>query len=169
MSITTTWSTVDTEAGAFSAIVDEEGIVLASGWTSRLEDLLKLTPEVAASGAPTPRNVPDLGAVTRAVVDYHRGDPQAVDDIPVRQSSGEFIEHTWDVLRKVPAGAPVSYTELATLSGRPRAARAAATACARNAVALFVPCHRVVRGDGSLGGFRWGVPVKQWLLTHESR
>ena len=64
--------------------------------------------------------------------------------------------------------APVTYTEFAALAGRPAAVRAAAQACARNAAALFVPCHRVLRTDGSLGGFRWGLPVKRWLLDHES-
>jgi len=85
--------------------------------------------------------------------------------VPVRQRSGAFLEHAWDVLRTMPAGAPVSYTEYAAKSGRPAAVRAAASACARNATALFVPCHRVLRNDGSLGGFRWGLPVKRWLLV----
>jgi methylated-DNA-[protein]-cysteine S-methyltransferase len=72
------------------------------------------------------------------------------------------------VLRTVPAGGPISYSEFAVWSGRPSAIRAAAQACGRNSAALFVPCHRVLRNDGSLGGFRWGLPVKQWLLTFES-
>ena len=88
--------------------------------------------------------------------------------MPVRQRSGAFLEHAWDVLRAVPAGAPVTYTEYAAKSGNPTAVRAAASACARNAAALFVPCHRVLRTDGTLGGFRWGLPVKRALLDHES-
>jgi methylated-DNA-[protein]-cysteine S-methyltransferase len=87
----------------------------------------------------------------------------------VRQRSGEFIERAWAVLRSIPAGAPISYTEYAAKAGRPDAVRAAAAACARNAAALFVPCHRVRRGDGTLGGFRWGLPVKRWLVDHERR
>jgi methylated-DNA-[protein]-cysteine S-methyltransferase len=63
----------------------------------------------------------------------------------------------------------VTYTEFARLAGRPSAVRAAAMACARNAVALFVPCHRVLRLDGGYGGYRWGVPVKQLLLDHEAQ
>jgi methylated-DNA-[protein]-cysteine S-methyltransferase len=62
----------------------------------------------------------------------------------------------------------VTYSQLAELSGRPDAIRAAAAACARNAAALFVPCHRVRRVDGSLGGYRWGLTVKRWLLDYES-
>ncbi|MDN5746930.1 MAG: tryptophan 2,3-dioxygenase family protein, partial [Pseudonocardia sp.] len=80
----------------------------------------------------------------------------------------EQLNNAWDVLRTVPAGAPVTYTEYAAKSGRPAAVRAAASACARNAAALFVPCHRVLRSDGTLGGFRWGVDVKRKLLAHES-
>jgi methylated-DNA-[protein]-cysteine S-methyltransferase len=62
----------------------------------------------------------------------------------------------------------VTYTEYAAKAGRPAAVRAAASACARNAVALFVPCHRVLGTDGTMRGFRWGVTVKQQLLEHES-
>jgi len=72
------------------------------------------------------------------------------------------------VLRSVAPGEPVTYTELAAMAGRPDAARAAASACARNACGLFVPCHRVVRTGGGLGGYRYGLGVKQWLLDHES-
>jgi methylated-DNA-[protein]-cysteine S-methyltransferase len=102
------------------------------------------------------------------VLAYHKGDLDAPSPIPVRQRSGAFLEHAWEVLRTVPAGVAVSYTEYAAKAGRPAAVRAAASACARNAAALFVPCHRVLRNDGSLGGFRWGLPVKRWLLDHET-
>ncbi|MEU5847860.1 methylated-DNA--[protein]-cysteine S-methyltransferase [Saccharopolyspora shandongensis] len=160
------WSTEDTPVGPFTAVVDADGAVLASGWTARLDELVPLVSRELLSGPP--REVADLGAVTRAIRDYHAGDLRAVDAIPVRQRSGEFLEHAWQVLRKVPAGEPVSYAELAALAGRPQAFRAAAAACARNAAALFVPCHRVLRSDGSLGGFRWGLPAKRWLLDHET-
>jgi methylated-DNA-[protein]-cysteine S-methyltransferase len=71
-------------------------------------------------------------------------------------------------MREIKPGAPVTYSEFARLAGRPAAIRAAAAACARNPVALFTPCHRVLRLDGSLGGYRWGLPVKQLLLEHEA-
>ncbi|HEX5857505.1 MAG TPA: MGMT family protein, partial [Microbacterium sp.] len=64
---------------------------------------------------------------------------------------------------------PLSYTAFAAELGSPRAVRAAASICARNAPALFVPCHRVLRGDGSLGGFAWGTDVKRALLDREAR
>jgi methylated-DNA-[protein]-cysteine S-methyltransferase len=72
------------------------------------------------------------------------------------------------VLRTVPAGQPDTYATFAVRCGRPSAVRAAAGACARNAAALFVPCHRVLRLDGSLGGFRWGLAVKRQLIELES-
>lgn len=158
-------STVQTPVGAFTAVVSEDDAVLASGWTASVD---KLLPQIAPPLRPSDiYQRTDLGPVTKAVIAYHEGDLPAVDTIAVRQQSGEFMQHAWRLLRTVPAGKPISYTEYATLAGRPAAVRAAATACARNAAALFVPCHRVLRSDGSLGGFRWGLDVKRWLLAHE--
>ncbi|MGI9001513.1 MAG: methylated-DNA--[protein]-cysteine S-methyltransferase [Pseudonocardia sp.] len=162
---TATWSTLDTPVGPFTAVVDADGAVLASGWTAELDDLLS---QVHHGLRPAELVAGDLGPVAEAITRYHAGELSAVDAVPVRQRSGEFLEHAWDVLRTVPAGAPVTYTEYAAKAGRPAAVRAAAAACARNAAALFVPCHRVLRSDGSLGGFRWGVEAKRWLLAHES-
>ncbi|BDH56168.1 methylated-DNA--[protein]-cysteine S-methyltransferase [Tsukamurella sp. PLM1] len=159
-------ATVTTPIGPFTAVVDTDGAVLASGWTA---DLGALLPVIHASLRPRtvePRT--ELGAVTAAVTAFHAGDPAAIDDVPVRQRSGGFVEHAWDVLRTVEPGRPLTYTQYAALSGRPAAVRAAAMACARNAAALFVPCHRILRTDGSLGGFRWGLDVKEWLLAHEA-
>ncbi|MGA9873357.1 MAG: methylated-DNA--[protein]-cysteine S-methyltransferase [Rhodococcus sp. (in: high G+C Gram-positive bacteria)] len=163
---TATFATTDTPIGPFAAIVDGYGSVLASGWTPAVHDL---APLIHPSLRPVDiRIAADLGPVTRAVDAYHRGDLGAIDDIPVAQQSGEFLVHAWKILRDVPAGAPVTYSEFASLAGRPAAIRGAASACARNAAALFVPCHRVVRIGGALGGFRWGLPTKTWLLAHEA-
>lgn len=161
-----TTATLDTPVGPFTAVLDADGAVLASGWTASVDALLPLVHPTLRPASVTSRL--DLGEVTASIAAYHRGELAAIDDVPVRQRSGEFLGHAWDVLRAVPAGAPVSYTELAAKSGRPDAVRAAASACARNAAALFVPCHRALRRDGSLGGFRWGPGTKRWLLDHES-
>ncbi|MBS4101721.1 methylated-DNA--[protein]-cysteine S-methyltransferase [Tsukamurella paurometabola] len=164
--MTAQYATLDTPAGPFTAVIDADGAVLASGWTA---DPGALLPVIHAALRPTAlAERRDLGAVTRAVADFHAGDVAAIDGIAVRQRSGAFVEHAWEVLRTVEPGKPVTYTEYADLSGRPDAVRAAAMACARNAAALFVPCHRVLRLDGSLGGFRWGLAVKEWLLAHEA-
>lgn len=162
---TATWSTYETPIGPFTAVVDADGAVLASGWTAELAELL---PQVHPTLRPAELVQGDLGTVGEAIVRYHDGDLGAIDAVPVRQRSGAFLEHAWDVLRSVPAGAPVTYTEYAAKAGRPAAVRAAASACARNAAALFVPCHRVLRTDGTMGGFRWGVQVKSALLKHEA-
>lgn len=159
-------STIDTPISPFTAIVAADGAVLASGWTASSDDLL---PQVSPSLRPTTLTTRrDLGAVTKAVRAYHAGELDAITDIPVRQRSGEFMQQAWDALRTVPAGKPISYADYALLAGRPTAVRAAASACARNAAALFVPCHRVIRTGGATGNFRWGADVKRWLLTHEA-
>ena len=163
---TATWATTDTPFGPFTAVVDSDGAVLAAGWTASLDELM---PQVHPTIRPAELVPGDLGTVGEAIAGYHGGDLSAVDAVPVRQRSGAFLEHAWEVLRTIPAGAPVTYTEYAAKAGRPAAVRAAASACARNAAALFVPCHRVLRSDGTLGGFRWGVTVKRQLLQHEAR
>jgi len=159
-------TTIATPVGPFSIVVDADGAVIASGWTTDPADLLGL---VAAGLRPTELRIKaDLGPAAAAVRRYFDGDLTAIDDTPVVQRSGPFIEQAWKVLRTVAPGEPVTYTELAAMALRPDAARAAASACARNACALFVPCHRVVRTGGGLGGFRYGLGVKQGLLDHEA-
>jgi len=77
------------------------------------------------------------------------------------------MQDAWIASRTVSAGTTTSYTGLAALAGRPNAVRAAGSACAKNLVAPFVPCHRILRTDGSLGGYYYGLPVKAALLAHE--
>jgi methylated-DNA-[protein]-cysteine S-methyltransferase len=157
-------TTLDTPVGPLT-IVARGDAVLAAGFTADAGELLPLVPEELRTGADA-----DLGPIEKAARAYFDGDLTAIDAVPVRQrTGGEFVGHAWDVLRTVPAGEPVSYAEYARRSGRPAAVRAAARACARNAVALFVPCHRVVRTGGDVGGYRWGIHVKQWLLAHEGQ
>lgn len=88
-------------------------------------------------------------------------------DLPLDLVGTAFQKRVWDALMKIPAGQTRSYAELADALGSPRAARAVARACASNRVAVLVPCHRIIRGDGSLGGYRWGLPMKEVLLQRE--
>lgn len=158
-------TTIPTRLGPFTIIATRDAVT-AAGWT---DDADALVPVMARSLRPstlTPRR--DLGAFSAAARAYHEGDVTAIDDIPVHQTSGPFLEHAWDVLRTVPAGAPITYAAFAERCGHPTAIRAAAAACGRNAIALFVPCHRVLRTGGALGGFRWGLSVKCRLLDHEA-
>lgn len=78
-----------------------------------------------------------------------------------------FQQRVWEALMRIPRGQTLSYAQLAQTLGRPGAARAVARACAQNRLAVIVPCHRIIRGDGSLGGYRWGLPLKDALLQRE--
>ena len=161
------YATHATPAGPFTVLADGDGVVHAGGWTTDPEALLAL---VAAPLRPAAlRGRREVGAASRALEAYLAGDLAAVDAVPVRQASGPLVERGWAVLRELAPGAPVTYADLAERCGRPGAARAAAAACGRNAVALYVPCHRVVRTGGALGGYRWGLDVKRALLAHEAR
>lgn len=158
-------TTISTPAGPLSILVGPDVAVRAAGFTRDPDALLAL---VHPRLRDTVRARPDLGPVTAAALAYFDGDLAAIDEVPVEQhTDGPFLRHAWAALRDVKPGEPVTYTEFAGLAGRPRAVRAAAAACARNAAALFVPCHRVLRTDGGLGGYRWGLGVKRWLLDHE--
>jgi len=90
-------------------------------------------------------------------------------DLPLDVRGTAFQRRVWQALRKIPAGRTVSYAELAKRIGSPRAVRAVAGACAANPLAVAIPCHRVVRNDGSLSGYRWGVERKQALLEREAK
>lgn len=158
--------TIDTPDGPFTVITADDGAVLASGWTADAHDLMAQIPK-SLRPSHTPTVIPD--PVAAAVLAYYSGDVAIIDTVVVRQQSTEFRSRAWLALRSIPAGAPCSYTEFAMLIGNPTAVRAAAGACANNTAALFIPCHRVLRSDGSLGGFGWGLDVKRSLLEHERR
>jgi len=90
-------------------------------------------------------------------------------DLPLDVRGTVFQQRVWQALRTVPAGTTVTYGELAKRIGAPRSARAVARACAANTLAVAIPCHRVVRADGGLSGYRWGVERKRELLRRETR
>lgn len=90
-------------------------------------------------------------------------------DLPLDVRGTAFQQRVWQALRKIPAGKTVSYAEIATRIGAPQAVRAVAGACAANMHAVAIPCHRVIKRDGALSGYRWGVARKQALLARESR
>jgi len=156
--------TMSTPDGPFT-IIARDGAVLASGWTAVPGELTGQIHPALLPGGYEP--VSGLGRISDAVEEFYAGSPRAAMEVPVLQKSGPFRSHAWDMLRTVAAGHPVTYTEYAELAGNARAVRAAASACAFNAAALFVPCHRVIRTDGSLGGFRWGLAIKESLLDRE--
>ncbi|MGO2747404.1 methylated-DNA--[protein]-cysteine S-methyltransferase [Microbacterium sp.] len=159
--------TIGTPDGPFTILAsrsdagDEQ--VLASGWTGDHDELVA---RLAAKHRPAEIREGATDAAS-AVSAYYDGDITAIDGVPVRQFGTEMQRTGWDALRRITPGEPLTYAEFATALGSPSAVRAAASICARNAPALFVPCHRVLRSDGSLGGFAWGLDVKRSLLARE--
>jgi AraC family transcriptional regulator of adaptative response/methylated-DNA-[protein]-cysteine methyltransferase len=89
-------------------------------------------------------------------------------ELPLDVPATPFQRRVWEAIRRIPAGETRTYGAVAADAGHPRAARAVARACAANPVALVIPCHRVVRGDGNLGGYRWGPARKRHLLEWEA-
>jgi AraC family transcriptional regulator of adaptative response/methylated-DNA-[protein]-cysteine methyltransferase len=90
-------------------------------------------------------------------------------DLPLDVRGTAFQQRVWTALRKIPPGETATYAEVAERIGAPASVRAVARACAANTLAVAIPCHRVVRSDGGLSGYRWGVERKRALLERESR
>lgn len=90
-------------------------------------------------------------------------------DLPLDVRGTAFQQRVWQALQKIPAGSTASYADIAQLIGQPKSVRAVAQACGANALAVAIPCHRVVRNDGALSGYRWGVERKRALLEREAR
>jgi AraC family transcriptional regulator of adaptative response/methylated-DNA-[protein]-cysteine methyltransferase len=108
----------------------------------------------------------NLGGWVDQILAHLRGkEPQL--DLPTDVQATAFQRRVWEELRRIPYGATRTYTEVARSIGRPAAIRAVARACATNPVSVVVPCHRVVRQDGNLAGYRWGLERKRALLEHE--
>lgn len=178
-------ATTGTPDGPFTIVVTATASgpgVVASGWTSSADDALLrvraanlkhiLAGERSSLAAPgaeeAMRGV--LDAAVAAVGAYYASAPGAartLTDIPVALHGTDFQRAGWRVLQQIPPGHPVSYGDFAEMAGKAEAVRAAASVCARNAVGLFIPCHRVVRADASLGAFAWGLDVKRSLLERE--
>lgn len=156
--------TLDTLDGPFTILSDDRQRVLASGWTT---DHTAIVARLAARRQPRDIREGETDAAA-AVRSYYAGDLSAVAEVDVAQSGTEMQLAGWTALRTIDAGTPLTYTSFAARLGNPQAVRAAASICARNAPALFVPCHRVLRADGTLGGFAWGLEVKQRLLAREA-
>ena len=127
-----------------------------------LRDLQDRFPQADLRGAE-----PDYEATVAKVIGLVEA-PALGLDLPLDVRGTAFQQRVWQALREIPAGSTVSYAELARRIGVPTGARAVAGACAANALAVAIPCHRVVRHDGALSGYRWGVERKQQLLEREA-
>jgi AraC family transcriptional regulator of adaptative response/methylated-DNA-[protein]-cysteine methyltransferase len=100
-------------------------------------------------------------------LDRHLNGTEPKLDLPVEVRATAFQLKVWKYLQSIPYGTVYSYAEVATAIGQATATRAVANACARNTVAIVIPCHRVIRGDGELGGYRWGLARKRTLIDQE--
>jgi len=110
---------------------------------------------------------PQFTAMVEELLAFLENPHQGCLDLPLDVQGTAFQRRVWLALQEIPAGDTVSYTEIASRVGKPNAARAVAGACAANAIAVAVPCHRVVKGNGDLGGYRWGLERKRILLERE--
>lgn len=161
------WTVVDTELGQALVAATARGIcavALGDDAEALQAELRREFPQARLQRVDAGRDeflAPRLQAVAAAL----RG---LSGRLPLELIGTAFQQRVWQALMRIPRGQTRSYAEIAAMLGQPRAARAVARACAQNRLAVLVPCHRVVRGDGSLGGYRWGLPLKRQLLGSEA-
>lgn len=152
-----------TPLGALNVLLDGKTLV-AAGFTPFAELRSKLAIVDQERSLAVSR---DSKWIEVVIADYFAGDITAINGLAVRQPGNDFSQSAWRAMRRIPAGRVISYAALAAKAGSPAAARAAGTACGRNAIAPFIPCHRIVRSDGTLGNYGYGATKKSWLLRHE--
>jgi AraC family transcriptional regulator of adaptative response/methylated-DNA-[protein]-cysteine methyltransferase len=155
---------VPVSLGTLLVAVTERGICSVSLGDDEASLVAALRAELP--GAELVRSSDARDRLIDAVVAHVEGTTRG-EELPLDVRATAFQWQVWRALQRIPAGATRTYQEIARELGRPAAARAVARACASNRVAVLVPCHRVVRGDGALGGYRWGVARKAALLARE--
>jgi methylated-DNA-[protein]-cysteine S-methyltransferase len=157
---------LETPIGPLSLLA-RDGALVGGGFTADPAQLhVRMHPSLRGLGL-RPAGQDDLAWLVKPVRAYFEGDVGALDGLTVHQPGTPSRQQLWAAMRAVPPGTTVSYAVLAAQAGRPRAPRAAGAACAFNLIAPVVPCHRVLRTDGSLGGYYYGLDRKMWLLRHE--
>jgi AraC family transcriptional regulator of adaptative response/methylated-DNA-[protein]-cysteine methyltransferase len=158
--VTIRWAVVPTSLGAMLVAASDKGVCRLS-FNEGPEELARRFPnaELAEGGGDFER------LVQRVVAAVER--PGNGQDIPLDVKGTAFQERVWAELRKIPAGETRSYAEIAAAAGAPSAVRAAGSANGANNVAVLIPCHRVIRSDGSLGGYAYGLDIKRELLARE--
>ena len=149
-------SSLKTPVGTLNLLADEQ-ILIGANFSS--------VSKLGAQG--DVKTVKAIPIITDLISDYFDGDLDALNGIQVRQDGAGFSQSAWKAMRKVKAGKVLSYSDLADRAGSPAAVRAAGSACAKNAIVLVVPCHRIVKTGGALGNYAYGLSKKEWLLRHE--
>ena len=137
-------------------------VALAEKQTRLIEELRAEFPNAELNHVPDDDGI--IASKVRSVAEALSG---KAGHAPIELIGTAFQHRVWQALMTIPRGSTLSYAELAERLALPKAARAVARACAGNRVAVLVPCHRIIRGDGSLGGYRWGLPLKEGLLQRE--
>jgi AraC family transcriptional regulator of adaptative response/methylated-DNA-[protein]-cysteine methyltransferase len=160
---TITYAIVDSRLGRMLVATTERGVCAVQFGDTDHELAETLTSKFPA--ATIRRDDGAAGAWVQAIVDHVCGTHPNL-DVPLDVRATAFQRRVWDALRAIPRGTTRSYGDVARDIGQPTAARAVARACADNPVAVVVPCHRVVRADRGLGGYRWGIERKEALLAH---
>ncbi|MFM8693459.1 MAG: methylated-DNA--[protein]-cysteine S-methyltransferase, partial [Actinomycetota bacterium] len=146
------------------SLISREHILIASGFTSQDELLSSISKQDRQLES---KKVSQIPIISDLVSDYFDGNLRALDGIKVDQEGEKFSQSAWRVMRKIAPGRTLTYADLATRAGSEDAVRAAGSACARNLIALVIPCHRIVKTGGALGNYAYGLKYKQWLLSHE--
>ena len=164
--LTISYTIVGTVLGRVLIAVTQKGVCAIRIGESDAELLVELSAEF--SEADLVRADEALADIGSLIVELAAGRQVSTRDIPLDLRGTAFQVEVWEALRTIRPGEPASYGEVARRIGRPTATRAVAGACAANPVALVVPCHRVVRSDGSSGGYRWGPDRKAALLAAEA-
>jgi methylated-DNA-[protein]-cysteine S-methyltransferase len=145
-------------------LIADEHVLLGASF-SPLDSVIDCLDGIDAKQKINP--VKRIPVISDLIDDYFEGDIEAINAIAVRQPGAPFSQAAWKVIRKIKAGKVISYTDLAGRAGSPAAVRAAGSACAKNAIVLVVPCHRVVKTGGALGNYAYGLDKKEWFLRHE--
>ncbi len=162
--VTIHYTIVPTSLGLLLVAVTERGVCgvsLGDGEDALVETLRDEYPH-----AHLERTTDANDRLVDAVVAHVEGETSA-EELPLDVRATAFQRQVWRALQRIPEGATRTYQAVAEELGRPTAARAVARACASNRIAVLIPCHRVVRGDGALGGYRWGIARKAALLARE--
>lgn len=162
--VTIHYTAVPTSLGLLLVAVTERGVCSVS--LGDTEETLVDALRAEYPAAELARATDTRDRLVDAVVAHVEG-TAAAEELPLDLRATAFQWQVWRALQRIPAGATRSYQAVAEELGRPTAARAVARACASNRVAVLIPCHRVVRGNGALGGYRWGIARKAALLARE--
>jgi len=165
---TISWACRETALGPMVMAATDNGVCFVQfgdDEATLLAQLQQEFPRASLSRSPA-QAAPALDA-WMAALDQHISEGAPRPDLPLDMRGTAFQVKVWRFLLSVREGDVLSYTELAQQIDKPKAARAVASACARNRIAILIPCHRVLRGDGSLGGYRWGLERKRALLDAE--